>query len=78
VVGGRFHRLALVRSGQGVETWRGRDLEAGDEVAIKIAAASAVPLGVQARAAQIVEALQGVDIPCLVPPATSGVRATPS
>jgi signal transduction histidine kinase len=63
VLGGRFQIVALLKSGLGIETLRGKDLETGDPVVIKATATAQIPAGAQLRLEHEASVLRDVASP---------------
>jgi signal transduction histidine kinase/tetratricopeptide (TPR) repeat protein len=67
VIGGRFKVVAVLKSGLGVETLRGDDLETGAPVVIKATATAQVPAGAQLRLEHEASVLREVASPSVAP-----------
>jgi len=66
-LGGHYRSTAILKSGRGVETLLGVDVDSGDAVVIKKTAESAIPPGARLRLEREAEALKRLESPCIAP-----------
>ncbi|WP_447973539.1 serine/threonine protein kinase [Nitrospira sp. Kam-Ns4a] len=67
-LGDRYHVLKILREGQGIETFLGRDLQRRTDVVIKAAVAAALTAATVRRLERETEALRELATGCLAPP----------